>query len=132
MTPAVMPAASKPGASTPVSSSLTMRGTASSWFTGLGWLDEEVPGRDDPFDAPGVDGLRFAGEDSFWPMESVAAEEWVNSPWSADLILDGVGEIVDLNVLYETSASRWAGLAGRHPGSARLWLGLAGRVRHAA
>lgn len=94
--------------------------------------------RVDPL-TPGREGLVIEGEDAFGRVEFVDdMSQWLSSLWSGHLLLDATWaslrsegsepSLEDLALLYETAASRWQGVAGRHPGSARIWTDLAARA----
>lgn len=106
----------------------------------------------------GAEGLHPAGQDGFGPVAlDVPLSRWLDSLWSGSLVLhatvrsmtpverssrsldlaldlaDLTGDLAhDLATHYEVNATRWYGLAGRHPGSAALWLDLGDRAANTA
>lgn len=98
----------------------------------------------------GAEGLHPAGQDGFGPVAlEVTLSRWLDSLWSGSVLLHAtvrsmtgierssrsldVAELEDalahdLATLFEVNATRWYGLAGRHPGSAALWLDLGDRA----
>ena len=88
---------------------------------------------------PGREGLVVEGEDTFGRTELVDdLSQWLRSLWSGHLMLEatwtslrhsGSGPAFEeLALLYEAAASRWRGVAERHPGSAQIWADLAARA----
>ncbi len=88
---------------------------------------------------PGREGLVVDGEDTFGRTEPVdEVSQWLRSLWSGHLMLEATwaslrhGEteptVEELTLLYEAAASRWRGVAERHPGSAQIWTDLAARA----
>jgi hypothetical protein len=88
---------------------------------------------------PGTEGLVLEGEDAFGRTELVdEMERWLSSLWSGHLMLDatwaslrsegGEPSFEELSLLYEAAASRWRGVAARHPGSAQIWTDLSARA----
>ena len=98
----------------------------------------------------GAEGLAPPGEDSFGPTGIDAdRDRYLRSVWSGLVVLDAtvrsltgeqdtadlVGDAGlerDLATLYNVAAARWRGIAGHHPGSARLWSDLAHRAERTA
>jgi hypothetical protein len=92
---------------------------------------------------PGREGLVLEGEDAFGRTEPRdEMEDWLSSLWSGHLMLDATWVSLrsegdepgfeDLAFLYEAAASRWRGVAGRHPGSAQIWIDLSARASSTA
>lgn len=88
---------------------------------------------------PGREGLVIEGEDAFGRIELVdEMNRWLSSLWSGHLILGATWaslrsegsepSLEELALLYEAAASRWLGVADRHPGSAQIWVDLAARA----
>ena len=102
----------------------------------------------------GAEGLHPVGQDGFGPVAlDVSLSRWLDSLWSGSLLLQATVSSVtgierssrsldaadltprhahDLATLFEVNATRWYGLAGRHPGSAALWLDLGDRAADTA
>ena len=89
---------------------------------------------------PGREGLLVEGEDTFGRIHPVDdSNQWLHSLWSGHLMLEATWASLrnegaepycdELALLYDIAASRWLGVAERHPGSAQIWTDLSGRAQ---